>query len=325
MSFSKGRVNLYEPRWDQSTYWGRLRHFINVTNPLNLLHTREDLEWAKNVVLKYRSGETMSHLSEEELWYAKQMYDSAFHPETQKLIHPLGRMSAQVPVNILIVGGMLSFYKSHHAIMFWQWVNQTSNCFLNYSNRSSGEYISGLQLGISYVLGCGGAMAVSSTLKQTLTQTGKSFPLLSRFIPFAGLAAASCVNVSLMRIQELVQGVAVTDSKGNRIGLSATAGSLAVGQVIVTRVVNSAPALLITPVIMHRLETILPSLLRYPILRFPKQLVVIGVILGISTPMTCAIFPRKEAIPVTSLEKEIQEKAKKAPGSPTVLYYNKGL
>ncbi|CAL8117098.1 unnamed protein product [Orchesella dallaii] len=324
MSFGR-KVNLDEPRWSQQTYWGRVWHFFHVANPFNLCHTPEEFERAKNVVERYRKGENLSHLSEDELWKAKHLYDSAFHPQTGKMIHPLGRMSAQVPINLVVVGGMLSFYRSTYAVIFWQWVNQTFNAFVNYSNRSSGGYISPLQLGVSYVFGCGGGIAVSASLRHMLTQTGKLFPLLSRFIPFAGMAAANCVNVSLMRLQEMVQGIPVFDSNGTRIGLSTTAGSMAVGQVIVSRVVNAAPPLLIPPVIMNRLEVTLPVLFRYPKLRFPMQLGVIGLTLFASTPMTCAIFPQKVEVSTTSLEKEIQEKAKVKAGSPDVLYYNKGL
>lgn len=48
------RVNLDEPRWDQSTYTGRAQHFFSTTNPLNLLCSSADLDEAKELVTKYK-------------------------------------------------------------------------------------------------------------------------------------------------------------------------------------------------------------------------------------------------------------------------------
>ena len=48
------RINLDEPRYDQSTYSGRAKHFFITTTPLNLLKTGAELEKAKELVQAYR-------------------------------------------------------------------------------------------------------------------------------------------------------------------------------------------------------------------------------------------------------------------------------
>ena len=63
---ASSRINIDEPRYDQSTFIGRAKHFFITTNPLNLFTTPQQLEEAKNIVEKHRfvSYSFLAHLSQ---------------------------------------------------------------------------------------------------------------------------------------------------------------------------------------------------------------------------------------------------------------------
>ncbi|ERE80901.1 sideroflexin-1 [Cricetulus griseus] len=314
-------INIKEPRWDQSTFVGRANHFFTVTDPRNILLTNEQLENARKVVHDYRQGIIPAGLTENELWRAKYVYDSAFHPDTGEKMILIGRMSAQVPMNMTITGCMMTFYRTTPAVLFWQWINQSFNAVVNYTNRSGDAPLTVNELGTAYVSATTGAVATALGLNAL---TKRVSPLIGRFVPFAAVAAANCINIPLMRQRELKVGIPVTDENGTRLGESTNAAKQAITQVVISRILMAAPGMAIPPFIMNTLEK-KAFLKRFPWMSAPIQVTLVGFCLVFATPLCCALFPQKSSMSVTSLEDELQASIQRSHPELRRVYFNKGL
>ncbi|XP_064630892.1 sideroflexin-1-like [Lineus longissimus] len=318
----RDRINLDKPRYDQNTYSGRAKHFFITTNPLNLFATSDQLEQAKALVESYRKCQEPPGTKVDDLWKAKSLYDSAYHPDTKEKMMLIGRMSAQVPMNMTITGCMLTFYKTTPAVIFWQWINQTFNAIVNYTNRSGDSPIPKSQLGLSYVLATGGAVGTALGINSQI----KRFPaIFARFVPFCAVAAANCINIPFMRSRELNDGIPVFGEDGNLVGESKKAAQKAIREVLISRNVMAAPGMLLTAICMNRLERTSKVLRKYPIMNPFYQVGLVGVFLLFATPLCCALFPQKSSIHASKLEDDLQEKIKSMGKPIERVYFNKGL
>ena len=149
---------------------------------------------------------------------ATQLYKSAFHPDSGELQNVFGRMSFQVPGGMLITGAMLQWYRSTPQVVFWQWFNQSFNALVNYTNRNASAPTNTNQLVTAYFSATFSALGTAIGLKAALAKS--SSQLIKRFVPFAAVAAANCVNIPLMRQQELLEGMTLTDETGKTACLS---------------------------------------------------------------------------------------------------------
>lgn len=127
---------------------------------------------------------------------AKQIYESSFHPDTGQKQNVFGRMCFQVPGGMAITGAMLSFYKylilitmlnaliqlfenyflrTVPAVVFWQWINQSFNALVNYTNRNANSPLSQNQMATAYGSATLAACVTSIKFKQFLSSHASPF------------------------------------------------------------------------------------------------------------------------------------------------------
>jgi hypothetical protein len=143
-------------------------------------------------------------------------------------------------------------------------------------------------------------------------------PLLSRTVPFIAVGAAGTLNVYLMRRKELIDGIQVFDDNGKVLGKSQIAGSTAIQQVALSRIVTAAPALFIPGLIMSQLEKT-SFLKRNPRAALPLNLLTVTASLMVALPCATAIAPQTASLDVKDAEKEFQNKGISR------IYFNRGL
>lgn len=320
------RIAIDKPLYDLNTFSGRFKYFAWVTNPALCIVSDEELDRAKVLREQYLLRQEPPETSKAEIIRTKRLYESAFHPDTGEKQNIFGRMSFQVPGGMAVTGALLTFYKTTPQIIFWQWVNQSFNALVNYTNRNANAPLTNTQLGVAYVSATVAACFTAIQFKNFLAK--RAGPFWQRYVPFAAVAAANCVNIPLMRQNEITNGVDVFDDKGNKVGTSKVAAVKGISLVVFSRILMCAPGMLVLPIIVEKLEKFRWYRTR-TWFHAPFQTLGVGCFLVFMVPTACAMFPQFTSISTSTLSTleptAVEQFSSKNKKVVDVVYFNKGL
>ncbi|XP_040563626.1 sideroflexin-2 [Lepeophtheirus salmonis] len=295
------RINVDKPLWDQSSFYGRFKHFVWLTSPVNCFHSPNDFYKAKKLIEDYKAHKTPPGTDKKQILHSLRLYKSAFHPDSGELQNVFGRMSFQVPGGLLITSAMLHFYKTVPQVMFWQWFNQSFNALVNYTNRNANSHVSPKQLVTAYILATTCALGTAVGLNKHFGS--RSSPIFKRLVPFVAVASSNFVNIPLMRFVELTEGIDLKESEtGVNVCKSKAAAALGISCVVLSRITIAAPGMIFLPFVMERMEK-KEWFLKRKFLHIPFQGFGIGLILCVMVPFGCALFPQTITISKNTLEK----------------------
>ncbi|CAG7817054.1 unnamed protein product [Allacma fusca] len=321
------RFNIDNPRYNQSNFFGRYKHFAEILHPKNLFKTDAELYRAKDLVNKFRKGDDLLGMTDDDIWEQKATIDSAFNPLTGDKEIISGRIGALLPINMAIIGGMKICQKNAHETflrsstpyqIFLQWVLQTCNAVFNMSSTKGGSLS---QVGTAYV--CSTAAGVGSVLGlRHVFRNTQSFHF--KFTPLWAATVANSMCITVMRFGELSNGSPIFTSDNKEIGQSKIAARQGVSQVITSRFAMTCPNSVLLPIAMEFLRS-KGAFKNHPKVAASLHLCLFGVIFLYAIPLGCCLYPQIHPISSTDLEPELQEKIQKLPGPPTKVFYNKGL
>ncbi|KAH9872283.1 hypothetical protein IAQ61_005118 [Plenodomus lingam] len=331
-----GSRDLPSSQFDLGTYWGRVRHSANLTDPSTLFVSSAGLENAKQLVTAYKTGKIPEMTPD--LWRAKKIIDSTIHPDTGESVFLPFRMSSYVLTNLVVTAGMLKPGLGTAGTLGWQITNQSVNVGVNFSNANKSTPLSTSTIVKSYLLAvsasCGVALGLNATVPRLKSLSPRARMIAGRLVPFAAVASAGVLNVFLMRGEEIRHGIdvypALTESEKLRVdsgelevkplGKSKKAAILAVGETAISRVLNATPIMVLPPLILVKLQET-NWLKNRPRMVTPINLGLIFATSVFALPLALAAFPQRQAVNAKTLEPEFHERG----GRDGLVEFNRGI
>jgi len=111
-------------------------------------------------------------------------------------------------MNIPICFGFIIAAPTPFNTIFWQWINQTYNAWLNYGNRNASSNYTTKDIALSYIAACSSSIIVGLGIRKLLEKrsnsaTGAKLILLNSVSSFFACASAGFINAWCMRQTEM--------------------------------------------------------------------------------------------------------------------------
>lgn len=326
-----------------TSYWSRVDQMMKICGPISwpsLFYSNTSILEAKALIQESKLGKQTAIQEPKRLEFALYLTNASLHPDTGEIIPLPFRMAAHVPVNAVLLCGMLSS-RTVFSTGLWQFLNQSFNALQFYYNRNaSSETASDNKVLIASFLGAvTGSVGVGVLLRQAAIRSDliarqsvgpsrssllRSAVFFSNSIPFFAAAAGKPLQISLMRQREINEGVEVFDQEGISKGKSKIAGRFAVTTTILTRTLYLAPMLWI-PFFQSAFEkrfTILQSSQRAKIVFYTFHCAFNSAFV---TPLCIALFDQQASLPVEFMESDYHNLYHNGGKQIERLYFNKGL
>ena len=155
--------------------------------------------------------------------------------------------------------GLMIMRQTTSTVIFWQWINQTYNAAINYSNRNASSNLDTKGLMLAYTGAVTTSITIGLGMRRILMPLIKSVKgpgqiFLTFLVNTSAIASASVLNVLIMRYNEIQEGITMIDKDGNEHGKSKIMGKSAVLKTASTRIILPVPPLLIPTVTFYLME-----------------------------------------------------------------------
>ncbi|XP_054584800.1 sideroflexin-4 isoform X2 [Eptesicus fuscus] len=241
------------------------------------------------------------------------------HPDSSKLIPSPFRPAALLPFTAPMVFLSLVQVKSLKSIILPQLSFCTYSTGFNIINGNKSYNRRPYEI---VLLGTG---VIASTAffglfpRLLLMKNAVKNVFLRETLPAAILTQVGAMSVAASRSLEHVRGIEVMDKEGNVVGYSRRAGTKAVRDTTISRVVLFGTSAFI-PEIFSQFFKKTPLFVRYPQSLWTLKLSCTILVMGLMVPVSFSMFPQIQRIQCSQLEQEIQSATEA-----TELFYHRGV